>query len=160
MPRTKPSADSADTSAEEYGGFTAEERAAMKEHAKEQKQAARRRGTKAEKEAAAERDMLAKIAELPEEDRVLAERIHALVKAAAPTLAGKLWYGMPAYTKDGKVLCHFQAAQKFGTRYATLGFSDEAALDDGALWPTAFALRELTPEVEERITALVKKAVG
>ncbi|MFI1852677.1 iron chaperone [Streptomyces sp. NPDC020480] len=149
------------SSAEQYNGFTAEERAAMKEHAQEQKKAAARRGSsRAEKEAAAERDVLAKIAEMPEADRVLAERIHAIIKAAAPDLTPKLWYGMPAYARDGKVLCHFPAAQKFKSRYASLGFSDQAALDDGAMWPIAYALKELTAADEQRISALVKKAVG
>ncbi|NMO36662.1 DUF1801 domain-containing protein [Streptomyces sp. GMY01] len=158
---TKPSAETADTTAERQETFTAEERAAMKAHAQERKKAAARRGlSRAEKEAAAEQDVLAKIAELPEADRVLAERVHHLVKAAAPDLTPKLWYGMPAYARDGKVVCHFQSAQKFGTRYATLGFSDQAALDDGAMWPTAYALKELTPAEEERISALVKRAVG
>ncbi|MGW4321996.1 iron chaperone [Streptomyces sp. NPDC004684] len=158
---TKPSAGTADTTAERQETFTAEERAAMKDHAQERKKAAARRGlSRAEKEAAAEQDVLAKIAELPEADRVLAERVHHLVKTAAPDLTPKLWYGMPAYARDGKVVCHFQSAQKFGTRYATLGFSDQAALDDGAMWPTAYALKELTPADEERISALVKRAVG
>ncbi|WP_439945652.1 iron chaperone [Streptomyces sp. BBFR109] len=158
---TKPSAGTADTTAERQETFTAEERAAMKAHAQERKKAAARRGlSRAEKEAAAEQDVLAKIAELPEADRVLAERVHHLVKAAAPDLTPKLWYGMPAYARDGKVVCHFQSAQKFGTRYATLGFSDQAALDDGVMWPTAYALKELTPAEEERISALVKRAVG
>ncbi|MGF1240116.1 iron chaperone [Streptomyces sp. 2-6] len=158
---TKPSAGTADTTAERQETFTAEERAAMKAHAQERKKAAARRGlSRAEKEAAAEQDVLAKIAELPEADRVLAERVHRIVKAAAPDLTPKLWYGMPAYARDGKVVCHFQSAQKFGTRYATLGFSDQAALDDGAMWPTAYALKELTPADEERIGALVKRAVG
>jgi uncharacterized protein YdhG (YjbR/CyaY superfamily) len=132
----------------------------MKEHTQEQKKAVVRHGSRAEKEAAAERDVLAKIAEMPEEDRVLAERIHAIVKATAPDLTPKLWYGMPAYARDGKVICHFQSAQKFKSRYATLGFSDPAALDDGAMWPTAYALKELTAADEQRISALVKKAVG
>ncbi|MFI0227848.1 iron chaperone [Streptomyces lydicus] len=132
----------------------------MKEHGQEQKKAAARRGSRAQKEAAAERDVLAKIAEMPEADRVLAERIHDIVKTAAPELTSKLWYGMPAYARDGKVLCHFQSAQKFKTRYATLSFSDLAALDDGAMWPTAYALRELTEADEQRISALLKKAVG
>ncbi|MEU1299772.1 iron chaperone [Streptomyces shenzhenensis] len=116
--------------------------------------------SRAEKEAAAERDVLAKIAEMPEADRVLAERIHDIIKTAAPDLTPKLWYGMPAYARDGKVLCHFQSAQKFKSRYATLGFSDQAALDDGAMWPIAYALTELTAADEQRISALVKKAVG
>nr|WP_077191191.1 DUF1801 domain-containing protein [Streptomyces lydicus] len=160
MQRTKTSAEKSGTAAEQYSGFTAEERAAMKEHGQEQKKAAARRGSRAQREAAAERDVLAKIAEMPEADRVLAERIHAIVKTAAADLAPKLWYGMPAYARDGKVLCHFQSAQKFKTRYATLGFSDQAALDDGALWPTAYALRELTEADEQRISALIKKAAG
>ncbi|MGW2616604.1 iron chaperone [Streptomyces sp. NPDC001500] len=144
-----------------HEGFTAEERAAMKEHAREQKKTAARRGSsRAEKEAAAEQDVLAKIAEMPEEDRVLAERIHEIVKAAAPGLSPKLWYGMPAYARDGKVVCHFQSAEKFGSRYATLGFSDQAALDDGAMWPTAYALKKLTAADEDVIGALVKRAVG
>ncbi|MBL1068790.1 iron chaperone [Streptomyces sp. 7-21] len=143
-----------------HEGFTAEERAAMKEHAKEQKKAASRRGSRAEKEAAAERDVLAKIAGMPEADRVIAERIHALVKAAAPELKAKLWYGMPAYARNGKVVCHLQPAGKFKTRYATLGFSDEAALDDGTVFPTAFAVKELTEADEERISALIARAVS
>ncbi|MEU0860906.1 DUF1801 domain-containing protein [Streptomyces griseofuscus] len=126
----------------------------------EQKKAASRRGSRAEKEAAAERDVLAKIAEMPEADRVLAERTHAIVKTAVPDLTPKLWYGMPAYTRDGKVLCHFQSGQKFKSRYATLEFSDQAALDDGAMWPASYALKELTAADEERIGALVRKAVG
>ncbi|WP_077799846.1 iron chaperone [Streptomyces sp. JHA26] len=142
-----------------YEGFTADERAAMKEHAQEQKKAARR-GSKAEKAAEAERDLLAKIAEMEGSDRIMAERVHAVVTATAPQLAPKLWYGMPAYALDGKVVCFFQSAAKFKARYATLGFNDPAQLDDGAMWPTAFALTEVTPEVEERIAALVKQAVS
>ncbi|MGY0492585.1 iron chaperone [Streptomyces sp. WG-D5] len=157
MPRTKPSTE---PSTEQYSGFTAEERAAMKDHAQEQKKAAARRGTKEEKAAAAEQEVLAKIAEMPEADRGLAERIHAIVRAVAPDLAPRLWYGMPAYAKDGKVLCHFQAAQKFTTRYATLGFSDRATLDDGEMWPVAYALKELTEDGERRVAELVKRAVG
>ncbi|WP_217241221.1 iron chaperone [Streptomyces sp. AC555_RSS877] len=160
MQHTKSSAENSGTAAAEYNGFTAEERAAMKEHAHGQKQAAARRGSKAEKEAAAERDVLAKIAEMPEADRLLAEQIHAIVRAAAPDLTPRLWYGMPAYARDGKVVCHFQSAQKFKSRYATLGFSDQAALDDGTMWPVAYALKELTAADEERISALVRKAVG
>ncbi|WP_431964242.1 iron chaperone [Actinacidiphila sp. bgisy160] len=160
MQHTKPTAENSGTAVEHYSGFTAEERAAMKEHAQEQKRTAARGGSRAEKEAAAERDVLAKIAEMPEADRVLAERIHAIVKAAAPCLTPKLWYGMPAYARDGKVVCHFQSAQKFKSRYATLGFSDQAALDDAAMWPTAYALTEVTAADEQRISALVKKAVG
>jgi uncharacterized protein YdhG (YjbR/CyaY superfamily) len=133
-------------------GFTAEERAAMKERAKELKAEAE----KADGESA----LLAKIAEMPEPDRAKAERIHAIVKASAPTLSPKTWYGMPAYAKDGKVVCYFQSAQKFKTRYATFGFSDAANLDEGALWPVAFALKELTAAEEAKIGALVKKAVS
>ncbi|MGM9380800.1 iron chaperone [Streptomyces antibioticus] len=154
MPSTKPPA-------QKYDGFTAEERAAMKEHAHEQKKAAARRGSsRAEKEAAAEQDVLAKIAEMPEADRILAERIHEIVKTAAPDLTPKLWYGMPAYARDGKVVCHFQSAHKFTSRCATLGFSDQAALDEGTMWPTAYALKELTAADEQFIGALVKKAAG
>ena len=138
--------------------FTDEERAAMREHAQELRAAARRdpRGSKAEEESA----VLAKIAELRGPDRAMAERLHAIVKASAPALSPKLWYGMPAYAKDGKVVCFFQSAQKFKTRYATLGFSDKANLDDGNMWPTAFALKELTAAEEAKIAALVKKAVS
>ena len=142
-----------------YEGFTADERAAMKEHAQEQKKAARR-GSRADKAAEAERDLLAKIAEMGDSDRIMAERVHAVVTAAAPHLAPKLWYGMPAYALDGKVVCFFQSAAKFKARYATLGFNDPAKLDEGTMWPTAFALTEVTPEVEARIAALVKQAVS
>ncbi|MBQ0862315.1 iron chaperone [Streptomyces sp. RK75] len=141
-----------------YEGFTAEERAAMKEHAQEQKKAARRT-SRAEKEAEAVRDVLVKIAEMPDADRILAERVHAVITANAPTLAPKLWYGMPAYALDGKVVCFFQSAAKFKARYATLGFNDPAKLDEGSMWATAFALTEVTAEVEERIAALVRQAV-
>ena len=140
------------------GGFTDEEQAAMKEHGQELKTAARR-GPRAAK-ADGESDVLAKIAEMAEPDRVLAERVHALVKASAPDLAPRTWYGMPAYAKDGKIVCFFQPAQKFKTRYATLGFNDTANLDDGALWPVAFALKELTAAGEARIAALVEQAVS
>ncbi|MEV3961697.1 DUF1801 domain-containing protein [Nocardia sp. NPDC050193] len=138
--------------------FSAEEQAAMKEHAQELKTAARRgsRATKTDGES----DVLAKIAEMSEDDRALAERIHALVKASAPTLSPKLWYGMPAYAKDGKVVCFFQSAAKFKARYATLGFNDSADLDDGTLWPTAFALTKLTPADESRLGELLAKSVG
>lgn len=136
--------------------FTTEERAAMKEHAQELKTAARRRPGKAD----GERDVLAKIAEMADADRVLAERVHDIVTAAAPRLTPKLWYGMPAYAKDGKVLCFFQSAAKFKARYATLGFNDVATLDDGAVWPTAFALTTLTADAEARIGALVRQAAG
>ncbi len=138
--------------------FTDEERAAMKERAHEQKTAARR-GPRTGK-ADGESDVLAKIAEMPEPDRVLAERLHAVIKASAPALAPRTWYGMPAYAKDGNVVCFFQSAQKFKTRYATFGFSDKANLDDGAMWPVAFAVTELTAAGEARIAALVKKAVS
>jgi len=139
-------------------GFSDEERAAMKEHAQELKTAARR-GRRAAK-ADGETDVLAKIAEMPESDRLLGERLHAVIKASAPALSPRTWYGMPAYAKDGKVVCFFQSAQKFKTRYATFAFSDEANLDDGAMWPTAFAVTELTAADEARIGALVKKAVS
>jgi uncharacterized protein YdhG (YjbR/CyaY superfamily) len=139
-------------------GFTDDERAAMKERAQELRAASRRgRGpSKAEDESA----VLAKIAEMPAPDRALAERLHAVITANAPDLSPKLWYGMPAYAKDGKVVCFFQGAQKFKTRYATLGFNDPANLDDGAMWPTAFALTELTAADEAKIGALVKRAVS
>ncbi|MFF2025873.1 iron chaperone [Streptomyces sp. NPDC058171] len=140
-------------------GFTAEERAAMKEHARELKTAARRK-SRADKAAAEEQDVLAKIAEMDGADRVMAERVHAVVKASAPVLAPKLWYGMPAYALDGKVVCFFQSAGKFKARYATLGFSDLAKLDEGAMWASSFALTEVTDEVEARIAALVARAVG
>ena len=132
--------------------FTAEERAAMKERAQELKAA----GRKADGEA----EVLAKIAEMPEADRDIAERLHAVVKASAPDLSPRTWYGMPAYATDGKVVCFFQSAQKFKTRYATFGFSDRANLDEGDMWPTAFALKKLTAAEEARIGALVKKAVS
>ena len=138
--------------------FTDEERSAMRERAQEL-QAPQRRGSRAGK-ADGESDVLAKIAEMPEPDRAMAERLHALIKASAPALSPRTWYGMPAYAKDRKVVCFFQSAQKFKTRYATLGFSDKANLDQGAMWPTAFALKELTAAEEARIGALVKKAVS
>ena len=139
-------------------GFSAEERAAMKERAKELK-AAPGRGPRVDK-ADGESAVLAKIAEMPEPDRAMGKRLHAVIKASAPTLSPRLWYGMPAYAKDGKVVCFFQSAQKFKTRYATLGFSDAANLDEGAAWPVAFALTELTAAEEARIGALAKKAVS
>ena len=133
-------------------GFTAEERAAMKERARE---------LKAEKDKAdGEADVLAKIAEMQEPDRAMAERLHAIVKASAPGLSPKTWYGMPAYAKDGKVVCFFQSAEKFKSRYATFGFSDNANLDQGAMWPTSFALKELTAAEEKKIGALLRKAVS
>ena len=137
-------------------GFSAEEREAMQERARELKAEARANKNKAE----GENDVLAKIAEMPEPDRAMAKRLHEIIKASAPALSPKTWYGMPAYAKDGKVVCFFQSAQKFKTRYATLGFSDEANLDDGSMWPTTFALTELTAEGEARIGALVKQAMG
>jgi uncharacterized protein YdhG (YjbR/CyaY superfamily) len=139
-------------SAKKGSGFTAEERAAMRERARELKAAKNREE--------AERDVLAKIAEMPKADRIMAERIHAIVKAGAPDLAPRTWYGMPAYAnEDGKIICFFQSAEKFKSRYATLGFNDSASLDNGAMWPTAFALKELTAAEEKKIAALVKKAV-
>jgi uncharacterized protein YdhG (YjbR/CyaY superfamily) len=142
-------------------GFTDEERAAMKERARELKAAARRgRRTDEADEADEESAVLAKMAEMPGPDRAMAERLHAVIKASAPALSPRLWYGMPAYAKDGTVVCFFQSAQKFKTRYATLGFSDKASLDDGAMWPVAFALTQLTAADEARIRALVKKAVS
>ncbi|GAA1146538.1 uncharacterized protein YdhG (YjbR/CyaY superfamily) [Kitasatospora gansuensis] len=144
-----------------FDGFTAEERDAMKEHAKDLKAAARRgpRSAKAAK-ADGESDVLAKIAEMPDADRVLAEKLHAIVGAAAPNLAPKLWYGMPAYARDGKVVCFFQSAQKSKSRYATLGFSDQAHLDKGTLWPTSYALTDLGPANEALIADLIKRAAG
>jgi len=136
--------------------FTEDERAAMKERARELKAEARRGAAKAD----GERDLLAKVAEMPEPDRVMAERLHAIVTASAPDLSPKTWYGMPAYARDGKVVCYFQSAHKFKSRYATFGFNDTANLDEGAMWPTAFALKELTAAEEARIGELVKKAVS
>jgi len=133
-------------------GFTAEEKAAMKERARELKAA--------ERQEDAERAVLEKIAEMPKPDRVMAERLHALIKASAPDLSPRTWYGMPAYAKDGDVVCFFQSAEKFKSRYATLGFTDQASLDDGAMWPTSFALAKLTATEERKIAALVKKAVS
>jgi uncharacterized protein YdhG (YjbR/CyaY superfamily) len=146
------------TTGEASTGFTAEERAAMKERARELKAEARRRP--GAKQADGEGDVLAKIAEMPEPDRALAERLHALIKASAPGLSPRTWYGMPAYARDGEVVCFFQSARKFKARYATLGFSDKAELDEGAMWPTSFALKEMTAAEEERIVALVKRAVS
>jgi uncharacterized protein YdhG (YjbR/CyaY superfamily) len=137
-------------------GFTDEERAAMKERAKELKAEARLNKNRAE----GEREVLAKFAEMPESERAMAERLHEIIKANAPVLSPKLWYGMPAYAKEGKIVCFFQSAEKFKTRYATLGFSDTANLDEGNMWATSFALKELTATEEAKITALVKKAVN
>jgi len=146
------------TTGEAAKGFTDEERAAMREHARELKAAASR-GPSASR-ADGESDVLAKIAEMPERDRAMAARLHAIIKASAPALSPKTWYGMPAYAKDGDVVCFFQSAQKFKSRYATLGFSDKANLDAGAMWPTSFALKELTAAEEARIRELVKNAVS
>jgi uncharacterized protein YdhG (YjbR/CyaY superfamily) len=155
---TQQSAKRTSASAKTSKGFTDEERAAMRERAQELKAAANR-GARASK-ADGESDVLAKIAEMPERDRAMAERLHAIIKASAPALSPRTWYGMPAYAKDGDVVCFFQSAQKFNARYATFGFSDKANLDEGAMWPTAFALKELTSAEEARIGALVKKAVS
>jgi uncharacterized protein YdhG (YjbR/CyaY superfamily) len=145
------------TTGKKSKGFTDEERAAMKERAKELKAEERANKDKAEGES----DVLAKIAEMPEPDRTMAKRLHAIIKASAPALSPKTWYGMPAYAnKDGKVVCFFQAAAKFNARYATFGFNDDANLDEGAMWPTSFALKDLTATEEARISALVKKAVS
>lgn len=138
--------------AKSYDGFSADERAAMREHARELKAA--------ETGAKAEAAVLEKIAEMPAGEGAMAERIHAIIKAAAPELAPKLWYGMPAYAKDGKNVCFFQAAEKFGSRYSTFGFNDPANLDDGTMWPVAYALTELTPAIEKQLTTLIKKAVS
>jgi uncharacterized protein YdhG (YjbR/CyaY superfamily) len=139
-------------SAKKSKGFTAEERAAMKERAREQKAEAQR--------ADGERAVLAKIAEMQASDRAMAERLHEIVKSSAPDLSPKTWYGMPAYARDGKVVCFFQSAEKFSSRYATFSFNDEANLDDGTMWPTAFALKKLTAEDAKKIETLVKKAVS
>jgi uncharacterized protein YdhG (YjbR/CyaY superfamily) len=155
---TKRSAKSTTATGRSSKGFTDEERAAMRDRAQELKAAARR-GPRAGK-ADGEGDVLAKIAEMPEPDRAMAERLHAIVKASAPALSPRTWYGMPAYAKDGKVVCFFQSAQKFKTRYATFGFSDKANLDEGAMWPTSFALKELTASEEKKIAALVKRALS
>ncbi len=157
MKDTETSARSRTATDKTSDGWTDDERAAMKERAQELKAASRRspRAAKAD----GQRDLLAKIAEMPEPDRAMAERLHAIVTASAPALSPRTWYGMPAYARDGKVVCFFQSAQKFKSRYATFGFSDEANLDEGAMWPTAFALTELTAADEARIGALLKKAV-
>jgi len=153
---TQKSAKSATAIAKTSGGFTDEERAAMKARAQEQKAEARA----GKDRAAGESALLAAIAEMPEPDRAMAERLHAIVMASAPRLSPKTWYGMPAYAKDGKVVCFFQAASKFKVRYATLGFQPDANLDEGSMWPTAFALTELTAADEARIGALVTQAVS
>ncbi len=154
--KPQPSKRTTDTPSE---GFTEDERAAMKERARELKAAKRRSGA-ADKAAEDEKDVLAKVAELPEGDRALAERVHALIRATAPSLLPRTWYGMPAYAKDGKVVCFFQGAEKFKARYATLGFSDQANLDDGDMWPTAYALTELSDAMEARVKELVTRAVS
>ncbi len=153
---TQKSVRGAAATSEESKGFTAEERAAMKERARELKAETRANKDKA----AGESDVLAKIAEMPEPERAMAMRLHEIIKANAPALSPKTWYGMPAYARDGKVVCFFQSAQKFQTRYATLGFTDEAKLDEGAMWPASFALKELTATQEAAIAALVEKAVS
>jgi uncharacterized protein YdhG (YjbR/CyaY superfamily) len=154
---TQKSAKRTTATGKTFEGFTAEERAAMKERAKELKAEARANRDKA----AGERDVLAKIAEMPQPDHAIAERLHAIVKASAPDLSPKTWYGMPAYAnKDGKVVCFFQSGQKYDSRYSTFGFQDAANLDEGAMWPTSFALTKLTAADEKRIAALVKRAVS
>jgi uncharacterized protein YdhG (YjbR/CyaY superfamily) len=158
MEETRKSAKSTTATGKASQGFTDEERAAMKERAKELKAQARR-GPRAGK-ADGEREVLAKIAEMPEPDRAMGERLHAIIKASAPALSPKTWYGMPAYAKDGKVVCYFTPASKFKERYATFGFNAEANLDEGTMWPTSFALTELTAADEARIAALVKRAVS
>ena len=158
MKDTQKSAKSTTAIDNKFEGLTVEERGAMKERVKELKAAARR-GPRADK-ADGESDVLAKIAEMPAPDRAIAKRLHAIIKASGPAVSPRTWYGMPAYAKDGKVVCFFQSGQKFKTRYATFGFSDEANLDEGAMWPIAFALTELTDDDEARIGALVKKAVS
>src|SRR6058998_958920 len=155
---TQKSAKSTTAIGKKFKGFTDEERVAMKERAQELKAEARR-GPRAKK-ADGESDVLAKIAEMPKPDRAMAERLHAIIKASASALSPRTWYGMPAYAKDGNVVCFFQSAHKFKARYATFGFSDKANLDEGALWPVAFALKELTAADEARISALVKKALS
>jgi uncharacterized protein YdhG (YjbR/CyaY superfamily) len=154
----KPARSAAPTRKKTAGGFSDDERAAMKERAQELKAEARRASGAGQEDG--ESDVLAKIAEMPEPDRAMATRLHALIKASAPALSPRTWYGMPAYAKDGKVVCFFQNAHKFKARYATFGFSDAAKLDEGTMWPTSFALKELTPAEEARIAALVKKAVS
>ncbi|MEV1169797.1 DUF1801 domain-containing protein [Nonomuraea sp. NPDC049784] len=158
MSATMQSAKTTTEADEKYEGFTDEERAAMKERSRELKATARRRSRSAK--ADGESEVLAKLAEMSELDRSTGERLHAIVKVNAPSLSPKLWYGMPAYARDGKIVCFFQPAQKFKTRYSTFGFNDAAHLDDGTMWPTAFALTTLTAEDEARIGELVKRAAG
>ncbi|HXW36910.1 MAG TPA: DUF1801 domain-containing protein [Nitrososphaerales archaeon] len=154
MPSVQRRAKDSNESGKKLKGFTDEEKDAMKERIRELKAGSRHEG------ADAEREVLAKISGMPEPDRTIGKRLHAVVKASAPGISFRLWYGMPAYTKDGKVVCFFQPAHKFKTRYATLGFSDEANLDEGKMWPTVFALKDLTGSEEARISSLVKRAVG
>ena len=156
MATTKNSAKRTATAEPKSKGFSTDEKAAMRERAKELKAESKANATRAE----GERDLLAKIAEMPAGDRAMAERLHKLITAAAPVLAPKTWYGMPAYTKDGKLVCFFKAAAKFDSRYATFGFEENANLDDGAMWATSWALTKLTPADEAKIGALVKKAVS
>ena len=156
MSKSSRSAKSTAAINEKSKGFTDEERAAMKERAKELKAEARENQNKADGESA----VLAKIEAMPEPDRTLGRRLHEIIRAGAPTLTPRLWYGMPAYAKDGKIVCHFQPAQKIKTRYATLGFRDQANLDEGTIWPVAFALAELTADDEARIGELVQRAVS
>ena len=151
MPETRTATRKSAAASKSSQSFTAEERAAMKERAKELKSGSNADG---------ERDVLAKIAEMPDADRAIAERVHAIITATAPDLEQRTWYGMPAYAKDGKVVCHFKPAQKFKTRYATLGFSDKATLDEGAMWPVEFAVHTMTAGVEKQIAALVKQATA
>ncbi|MDX2527321.1 iron chaperone [Streptomyces europaeiscabiei] len=158
MTNTAKSTRSGGTAEARFDGFTVEERAAMKEHAQELKASARRGPRTAR--ADGESDVLAKIAGMSDADRALAERLHEIVRSNAPDLSPKLWYGMPAYARDGKVVCFFQSAQKFKSRYATLGFSDQARLDEGTLWPTTYALTELTAATEARIGELIRRAAG
>ena len=157
---TKKSARSTDSSRQTSGAFTDDEKAAMQERARELKGESRRGTGSKKKDDDGESDLLAKIAGMKGPDRAMATRLHAIIKASAPALSPKTWYGMPAYARDGKVVCFFQSAQKFKSRYATFGFSDEANLDEGAMWPTSFALKELTAAEEARIVALVKKSVS
>ncbi|HXG41405.1 MAG TPA: DUF1801 domain-containing protein [Dehalococcoidia bacterium] len=155
MRERRRSGKGAETTGQPSPGFTPEERAAMRERARELR-AARARGARADQEG----EVLRAIARMPQPDRILAERVHAIIRASAPQLSPRLWYGMPAYARDGKVVCFFQGAHKFNSRYATLGFTDGANLDDGAMWPVAFALKDLTPAEEEKIATLVRRAVG
>jgi uncharacterized protein YdhG (YjbR/CyaY superfamily) len=160
MKDTQKSAKNTTATNKTFEGFTDEERAAMKERAHELKAEARRGSRRKQDKADGERDVLAKIAEMPQPDRALAERLHTIIKATAPALSPRTWYGMPAYAKDGKVVCYFTAASKFNERYATFGFNGIANLDEGNMWPTSFALKQLTPAEGARFGALVKKAVS